>query len=131
MSWKFRCEWKDNIPLSPEYTFPQAFNYLNPEKNSFYILENGDNYIQCGGSKQKCTVELREYSGNGSFKHYVFYDPSKTNVPAHIPMSDGGVHRQEKHCLHFRRAIELFTCFFNQDDWPSDLALEDITDQFR
>jgi len=29
--WKFCCETKDTIPLPPEYTFPQAFNYLNPE----------------------------------------------------------------------------------------------------
>lgn len=128
--WKFRCESKDDIPLPPTYTFAQAFNYLNPEKNCFYILENGDNYIQCGGSKDVCTVELREYQNDGSFRHYVFCDTAGSAEPLHIPMSAGGVHRQKKHGLHFRTAIELFTCYFQGEPWPSDLTLEEITDQF-
>jgi hypothetical protein len=131
MTWKFRCESKNDIALPPEYTFPQAFNYLNPKTNSFYILENGDNYIQCGGSKEMCTVEFREYLADGSFRHYVFYNPPGTNEPVHIEMSDGGVHRRNKHCLNFRKAIKLFACYLNGDPWPSDLSLEDITEQFK
>jgi hypothetical protein len=45
-------------------------------------------------------------------------------------MSDGGVHRQKKHCLHFRTAIRLFECYFNGEEWPDDVAYEDITGQF-
>jgi hypothetical protein len=131
MSWKFRCERTGEIPLSPGYSFAQAFNDLDPKTNSFYILENGDNYIQCGGSKEKCTVEFREYLSDGSFKHYVFYDPAGSNEPAHIPMSKGGVRRQKKHCLNFLTAIKLFACYFNGEQWPSELSREDITDQFK
>ncbi len=76
MNWKFSCETKEDIPLPPEYTFPQAFNYLNPEVNSFYILENEIlANIQCAGAKQECTVEIREFGKDGAFKHYVFFDP--------------------------------------------------------
>jgi len=128
--WKFSCECKADIPLPPKYTFAQALNYLNPKTNSFYILENGDNYIQCGGSKQMCTVELREYQSDGSFRHYVFCDPNGSDEAVHIPMSAEGVYRQKKHCLHFRTAIKLFDCYFIGEPWPSDLYLEDITDKF-
>ncbi len=131
MIWKLSCEQKDNLPLPPDYTFPRSFNYLNEKSNSFYILENESGYIQCGGSKERCTVELREYESDDSFRHYVFYDPSGSEKEAHIPMSDGGVNRKEKHCLHFRRAIELFTCYFEGKDWPDEFALEDITGQFK
>jgi hypothetical protein len=129
--WKFRCEWKDEIPLPPEYTFPRAFNYLNPETNSFYILEKGNDYLQCGGSKEKCTVELREYAEDGSFRHYLFFDPSGSDEEVHVEMSEGGVNRKAKHCFDVWVAIKLFSCYFNSEPWPQELQREDITDQFR
>ena len=131
MTWKFRCEWKGEIPLPPAYTFPQAFNYLNPETNSFYILEKGNNYIQCGGAKEKCAVELREYGEDGTFRHFVFFDPAGSTEPEMIPMSNGGVTRQKRHCLHISKAIQLFTAYFNGEPWPAELEMEDITDQFK
>ncbi len=131
MSWKFICELKGEIPLPPEQSFPQALNDLDPKTNSFYILQNGDDYIQCGGSKEKCTVEVREYLSDGSFKHYVFYDPAGSEEPAYIPMSKGGVHRQKKHCLNLLTVIKLFECYFSGEQWPSELSREDITGQFK
>ena len=131
MDWAFRCEWKGDIPVPPEYTFAQAFNYLNPESNSFYILEKGDHYIQCGGAKEACTVEFRESSPDGTFRHYVFFDPSGSDEVVHIPMSNGGVRWKKKHCLHFRMAVRLFECYFNGQEWPSEIAYEDITAQFK
>ena len=130
MNWKFYCESKERIPLPPEYTFPQAFNYLNPKSNSFYILENENGYIQCGGSKQQCTVELRLLEKDGSFRHYVFYDPNGSDEDVLIEMSDGGVQRKNKHCFGFLKASKLFKCYFEGVDWPEELALEDITEQF-
>lgn len=130
MSWKFSCESKERIPLPPEYTFPQAFNYLNPEGNSFYILENEKGYIQCAGSKQCCTVELREYIGGGRFKHYAFYDPSGSDEEVFIPMTKDGIVRQKKHCFGFLLASKLFKCFYEGKAWPKDIALEDISAEF-
>jgi hypothetical protein len=126
-TWKFSCEWKPDIPLPPKYSFAQAFNYLNAEGNSFYILENGANYIQCGGSKEMCSVELREYQRDGSFKHFVFCDPTGSDEEVHIPMSEGGVYRRKKHCFHYRTAIKLFDSYFKGEPWPNNLGLEDIT----
>src|SRR5262249_34991897 len=105
-------------------------NYLNPERNSFYILAHGEDYIQCAGSKELCTVELRAYQSDGSFRHYVFCDPWGSEEQVLIPMSAGAVNRQRKHCFHFRAAIELFDCYYRGEPWPSGLALEDITDEF-
>lgn len=130
MTWIFRCESNKIILLPPEGTFAQAFNYLDEISNSYYILENGDNYIQCGGSKKMCTVELREYLNDGSFKHYVFFDPKGSNDNVHILMSDGGVYRKRKHCFPLRTAIKLFDCFFNSEPWPADVGLEDMASKF-
>ncbi len=131
MSWKFSCEAKNEIPLPPEYTFPRAFNYLNHESNSFYILENERGYIQCGGDRRQCTVELRQENENGDFKHFVFFDPDGSNEEVYIKMSDGGVNRQKKHCFGFLKASKLFQCYFEATDWPADVQLEDITEQFK
>ncbi len=112
MEWKFSSETKSEIPLPPEYTFPQAFNYLNPEVNSFYVLENENGYIQCAGSKQQCTVEFREYKKGGAFKHFVFYEPTGSDENVFIEMSNGGVNRKSKHCFSFLKAAKLFKCFY-------------------
>ena len=131
MKWKFSCEAKDEIPLPPEYKFPQAFNYLNPEGNSFYILENQNGYIQCAGSKQQCTIEFREYLSEGSFKHFVFYDPAGSDESVFIKMSAGGVNRKKKHCFGFLKASKLFECFYGGLPWPEDVKIEDISSQFQ
>ena len=116
--------------MPPKYTFPQAFNYLNPEVNSFFILENENGYIQCAGAKQKCTIEMREFKSDGSFKHYVFFDPNGSDEAVHIPMTNGGVARKNKHCFGFLTASTLFSCFFEGKSWPAEVKREDITSQF-
>ncbi len=131
MNWKFSCETKDEIPLPPEYTFPRAFNYLNGNGNSFYILECGTGYIQVAGEKQKCTVELRKYKNEGKFLHYVFSNSGGTNKPEIIKMSDGKIKRQERHCFGFLKAAKLFQCYFESTDWPEGVELEDISEQFN
>ncbi len=90
--WKLSCEFRADIPLPPAYTFPKAFNYLNSEKNSFYILEHKNgNYIQCGGDKNACTVEIRIYESDGSYKHYTVGRTSDSTAPATVQMSNGAV----------------------------------------
>ena len=131
MNWKFSCETKEDIPLPPEYTFPQAFNYLNSEVNSFYILENEQDYMQCAGNKKGCTVELRVYGNNGEFKHFVFYDPNGSNETKDFKMTNGVIKRQKKHSFSFLKASKLFLCYFEGKEWPKEVQLEDITSQFE
>lgn len=118
---KFRCESKEDILLPPKYTFPQAFNYLSAEHNSFYILENGNDFIQCAGSKSTCSIEVKKDSG-----HYVFYDPTGSEEEVTIDCSVGPIHRKSKHCFHFSKAIELFKCFYTESEFPEELKLEKI-----
>ena len=124
MSWKFSCECKAEIPLPPAYSFPQAFNYLNAESNSFYILqhENG-NYIQCGGSKKSCCVEIRIYNQDGSYKHNVIGHITGSDMPAVVQMSAGVVHVLEREVLSHWDAIELFKRFFASEQLPAEYSL--------
>lgn len=104
--WTFRCEWKAVIPLPPEYSFAQAFNYFNAESNPFYILEHENaNYIQCGGSKNSCCVEIRIYANNGSYTHSLIGHQNGSNVPTTIQMSAGVVPVLEKEVLAHWEAI--------------------------
>jgi hypothetical protein len=125
-SWKFSCEWKPVIPLPPEYSFPQAFNYLNPETNSFYILESpkGD-YIQCGGSKERCTVEVRRFHDR-NYTHYVLGRTGGSNKLTAVPMSNGGVKVQENEVFKHWDAIELFKRFFAGEDFPEDIIFREV-----
>ncbi|MBK1829048.1 hypothetical protein [Haloferula rosea] len=124
--WKFCCETKESIPLPPEYTFPQAFNYLNPECNSFYILTapNGD-YLQCGGSKERCTVERRIHS-TGGYDHEVLGKKDGSEVMTHVDMSAGGVEVQEREVFRHWEAIDLFKKFFAGDDFPEEIVFRKV-----
>lgn len=120
--WKFSCEWKDSIPLPPEYTFPQAFNYLNAETNSFYILEapNGD-YLQLGGSKERCTVEHRVYRSDG-YDHYVLGMRDGSDELTTIKMSQGEVNVAQREVFRHWDAIGLFKRFFAGDPFPDEIV---------
>ena len=124
--WKFSCERRADIPLPPAYTFPQAFNYLNPVSNSIYILEHENgNYIQCGGGKKACTVEIRIYGPDRSYKHYAVGRRNGSSAPATVQMSGGVVNVEERELLNHWHAIELFKCFFSGDEIPSDYVLRE------
>lgn len=125
--WKFSCKWRDEIPLPPEYSFPQAFNYLNPDSNSFYILEHPNgNYIQCGGSKKCCTVEMRVYGENNTYTHYRIGHQEGSTTDAAIKMTDGVVTVEAREVLTHWEAIELFDAFFSGSDIPSNYKAREI-----
>lgn len=125
-SWKFSCETKAEIPLPPGYTFPQAFNYLNADVNSFYILESptGD-YLQCGGSKERCHVELRRYH-EGGYIHSVLGRREGSTDPAIVQMSGGVVQVQENEVFRHWDAIDFFKRFFAGEDFPEQIVLRKI-----
>ncbi|MFK7772955.1 MAG: hypothetical protein AB8F94_12490 [Saprospiraceae bacterium] len=131
MNWKFTCELISKLSLPPEITFPQVLNYLNPENNSFYILENENGYIQCAGSKSNCTIEFREYLKDGLFKHFVFFDPNGGSEKMDYKMSNRQISRMEKHSFKFLKAAKLFSCFYENKDWPEGFELEEITKEFK
>ena len=122
--WKFRSEHWPDIQLPPAYTFPQAFNYLNAESNSFYILEHADgSYMQCGGSKEACCVEWRVYQPDGSYQHFVVGHTAGSDTPAAIKMSAGVVNVLEREVLRHWEAIELFKRFFAGEPLPTKYSL--------
>jgi len=121
-AWTFSCEWKGTIPLPPEYTFAQAFNYLNPDTNSFYILEapSGD-YLQLGGSKERCTVEHRVYRADG-YDHYVLGKREGKDNWTTIRMSQGEVTLAEREIFRHWEAIELFKRFLADEPFPDEIV---------
>lgn len=124
--WTFCCEIKASIPLPPLYTFPQAFNYLNPTSNSFYILTspNGD-YLQCGGSKERCTVEHRQHHPSGH-RHVVLGRSGGSDEWTEIEMSEGGVEVLEREVFRHWDAIDLFKRFFAGEPFPHDIITREL-----
>ena len=121
---KFYSEFKKDIPLPPEYTFAQAFNYLNSDTNSFYILErNAEEYIQCGGNKATCTVEVRLAIEGGSYARFTIGHPVGQEDLVHIPMSDGGTSVLRREVLTHWEAIKLFDAFFASEPFPPEYSL--------
>ena len=122
-TWKFSCELEQTIPLPPAYTFPQAFNYLNAENNSFYILEapNGD-YLQLGGSKERCMVEYRAFHPDGH-DHYVLGRPGGGDDWTTIQMSAGVSNVMEREVFRHWDAMEFFKRFHAGEPFLDALAL--------
>ena len=128
-AWHFYCERTDPIPLPPEYTFPQAFNYLNEKGNSFYILEspNGD-YIQCGGGRERCTVEIRRYADQArkSYKHVVVGVARIASDTTSIEMTHCPVIVRTSEVLDRWQAIQLFDSFFHERELPDWAQLRQV-----
>ena len=124
--WKFSSERQGEISLPPANAFSQALNDLNPDTNSFYILErtSGD-YIQCGGSKNGCTVEIRIYDLDGTYKHFTVGHRDGSNEPTTVKMSGGVVNLEAREVLTYGEAIELFERFFSGDDVPTTYVLRE------
>jgi len=54
-------------------TANNLLSYVDPERRHYAIFTRDDNsYVQCLGRKTALTVEAREYSDSGRFKHWVF-----------------------------------------------------------
>ena len=125
--WKFHCESKAEIPLPPAYTFAQAFNYLNATRNSFYVLEHANgNYMQCGGSKEACSVEMRIHSEDGAFKHYIIGHAAGAESPVAIEMSAGVTNVLAREVLVHWDAIKLFEHFHAGEPLPAGFAGREI-----
>lgn len=128
-AWKFYCESKDSIPLPPEYTFPQAFNYLNDKNNSFYILESPNgNYIQCGGDRTRCTVEVRYYddASHKTYRHFTLGVSPVADETCRVPMTHGHVEVRASEVLDRWKAIQLFDCFFKEAPFPPWVSLRQV-----
>jgi predicted RNA-binding Zn-ribbon protein involved in translation (DUF1610 family) len=124
--WKFACEARGEIPLPLDLTFAEVLNKLDPQKNSFYILEHDNRcYIQCGGSKAACTVEFRFYDSSKNYKHYVVGHADASTQTACVRMSEGVVNVQKGEVLNKVEAAELFDLFFAKKKFPKKFTLRE------
>lgn len=124
--WKLSCEGRGEIPLPLGPAFGEVLKKLDPKKNSFYILEHDSgNYMQCGGSKTACTVELRVYDGPNEYKHYVVGHTDGSKQSASVKMSGGVVNVQKGEVLSAVEAAELFSLFVADKDFPKKYALRE------
>lgn len=124
--WKLSCEARGGIPLPLDLTFTEVLGKLDPKNNSFYVLEHdkGD-YIQCGGSKPACTVEIRVYDDPAKYKHFVVGHADGSKEAASVKMSEGVVHVQKGEVLNAAEAAELFSLFFAGKKFPKKYALRE------
>jgi hypothetical protein len=116
--WKFSCEAKDDIPLPLDESFEEVLNQLNARRNSFFVLEHDNNYIQCGGGKDGCTVEFRIYDRPNKFHHCVVAYAGESDNAASIKMSGGTVKVRKSEILTPLDAAELFALFWRGKKFP-------------
>ena len=95
---------------------------MNSDNNSFYILESPEgNYIQCGGSKDRCTVELRLYRKK-EYDHIRLGKANGSNAITTIKMSTGEVEVLEREVFTHWEAIKLFRAFYEYEDFPNHIS---------
>jgi hypothetical protein len=117
--WKFSCEARGDVPLPFDQTFGEVLSKLNSRSNSYFILEQANgNYIQCGGSKEACTVEFRIYDRPNKFHHCVIAHADGSDDSASVKMSGGTVDVRECEMLASLEAAELFELFLAGKKFP-------------
>jgi hypothetical protein len=122
--WKLSCEARGEIPLPLDFNFGPVMNKLDSKKNSFFVLENENhNYLQCGGSADFCTVELRVFDGPKKYRHSVVGHVGGSTDAAYAKMSGGVVKLQEGEIFSSAEAAELFDLFFAGKGFPKRYRL--------
>jgi hypothetical protein len=91
-------------------------NEINMTQKSYFILSQGDNYVQCAGAKAKLTVEYK------SIKHYRFGLKVIDNNPASINFSYGIIQIKKSEQLRLIHALDIFETFF-KTGLPSNVYL--------
>lgn len=91
--------------------------------------ESGD-YIQCAGSKQRITVELRLHGTQGSFVHYVLGKGHLKKIERDIKCSIGPIKVDASQVLKIEDARELFYHFMEHTAIHPNYTASDITNMF-
>ncbi len=122
----FRSEAFSDIPLPPDVSFEEAFSRLDPQTNSFYLLElDQQSYMQCGGSRSACAVEVRKADTDGTYRSYAIGRDLAAKAPVNVGMSSGGVWIQQGEVLTVEDAVLLFDCFFDGRPLPDTYTTRD------
>jgi hypothetical protein len=109
-------------------------NTIDPDHKAYFILtDEFGSYIQCAGSKDKLTVELREIKDN-KFKHYVIRKRdnkiSFTSIWTQINCRVGPIRIHETEVLNIEDAIDLFNVFLRRKEISSKYKKRNVTKQF-
>ena len=122
--WKLSGEARGEIPFPLDLNFVELMDKLDPNRNSFYILEHENgNYMQCGGGKAACTIEYRVYNKPDHYHHYVVGHANGSSKSSSVKMSDGVVHLLKREILNAKEAAQLFDLFLSGKEFPNNYAL--------
>ena len=91
-------------------------------------------YIQCAGSRERLTVELREFKGE-QFKHFVIGRANDKGwhevVWDEIQCSVSPVRVHDTEVLQLEDAVVLFKCFFERIEIPTHYRMRNATRFFK
>ena len=112
-----------------------SLKLIDPLIKSFFILTNDlGSYIQCAGSKDRLTIELRECENQNSFKHFVIGKGENTSplntIWTQIDCRVGPIRIHDNEVLTIKDAIDLFRAFFNDEKIPLTYKKRNVTKQF-
>lgn len=110
----------------------QALLQIHPTTKSFFVLTNPGtgSYIQCAGSAERLTVEMRRYDAY-SFKHFIIGkggNKSPLNVTwATIESKAGAIQVHDAEVLNVTDAETLFYSFYTTGDVPEVYTKRNVT----
>ena len=137
--WRLETEKGGVQPLPADLDFQPLLDTLDPKTyNSFAVFAQLDgagapqqDYIQVGGSRERCLVECRRWSDSQTFRHILFGRPGGSDDIVEVAMSYGGhLDRPQRCVLDSATAAQLFACFAGATPWPDDFDIIDITHEF-
>jgi hypothetical protein len=95
-------------------------NEINMTQKSYFILSQGDNYVQCAGAKAKLTIVYK------SIKHYRFSLKAIDNTPASINFSYGIIQIMKSEQLRLIHALDIFETFYKTGLPSNDYVLNEL-----
>jgi hypothetical protein len=113
-----------------------SLKLIDPLDKTFFVLTNDlGSFIQCAGSKDELTIELRENENLNTFKHFVVgkggnLSPLNT-IWTQIDCRVGPIRIHYNEVMTIKDAVDIFKAFFNNETLPLTYKKRNVTKQFR
>lgn len=118
--------------LEPQWTkVEESLKQIDPNTKCYFILtSDSGSYIQCAGSKEKLTIELRE-TKDGTFKHYVIGkgdgENSLRTVWQTIDCRVGPIRVHDNEVLGLTDAVANFKFFYTDSIHLTEYKKRNVT----
>jgi len=111
----------------------QTLEQLSSDHEPTFVIvdDESDSYVQAAGSKDRLTIEWRQYATEESFEHFVAGRKQEPGDIVQVKTFYGVVDVNENECLQSEDGYAIFEAFIKSGERPSTYEWRNSTANFE